>query len=54
MKKAPVDFNNLNDKKRKNDHLYSDILGAEPRVSEMRSPECKKGNNDWQSSDIKQ
>jgi hypothetical protein len=28
MKKATIDFNNMNDKKRKNDHMFSDILGS--------------------------
>jgi len=28
MSKKRIDVNNLNDKKKQNDHLYSDILGG--------------------------
>lgn len=50
MKKKTLDINNLNDKKRQGDHLYSDIFG---NASSMRSPGGKKGenlllsSNDW-------
>lgn len=56
MKKKRIDINNLNDKKRQNDHLYSDIFGTEGRV---RSPTGLKSNgdlvlstNDWASTDV--
>jgi hypothetical protein len=39
MTKKRVDINNLNDKKKQNDHLYSDILGQE---KSFRSPLAKK------------
>jgi len=37
MKKTNVDFNNMNEAKRKNDHMYSDILGSNP-ARDVRSP----------------
>lgn len=39
MTKKKVDINNLNDKKKQNDHLYSDILGQEKG---FRSPIANK------------
>ena len=32
MKKNTLDVNNMNDKQRKHDHMYSDILGTGPSV----------------------
>jgi len=58
MKKKRLDINNINDKKRKNDHLYSDIFGNEGSV---RSPTGTKkagdlvlSTNDWATADVKQ
>ena len=56
MNKKTLDINNLNDKKRKNDHLYSDIFG---NASSIRSPNAKKSEDlvlstyDWQTADVK-
>jgi hypothetical protein len=42
MKKTSLDMNNLNDKARKGDHMYSDILGGERPMSAMKSPDQRK------------
>lgn len=59
MKRTNVDFNNMNDTKKKGDHLYSDILGGSSNQREMKSPMKKNDNlvsttSDWQTADIKQ
>jgi hypothetical protein len=46
MKRTNVDFNNMNDTHKKQDHLYSDILGGSQPV---RSPAPKK-TDDLKSS----
>jgi hypothetical protein len=39
MKRPGIDINNMNDNTKKNDHLYSDILGGSAPV---RTPVQKK------------
>lgn len=55
-KKPKLDINNMNEKQRKNDHMFSDILGGSASV---RSHKGKKAGdlviatNDWQTADLK-
>ena len=45
MKKASLDINNLADKKRKADHLYSDIFGN-THASSFRTPSKNPDTDD--------
>lgn len=57
MRKTNIDVNNVHDKKRKKDHMYSDILGAEGNVESRsglkQADDLVLTTNNWQTTDIK-
>jgi len=60
MKKNGLDINNLNAKRRANDHMYSDILGSNSQIGgNVKSPGKKPAqdlhlsSNSWSTADLK-
>jgi hypothetical protein len=64
MKKKGYDVNNLADKNRKTDHMYSDIMGSRNLVSGNRNGTVKSPNkkvqsdlhlasNTWSNADVR-
>ena len=50
MKKKSVDINNMKDKQRKKDHMYSDILGSSGNGGKVQQTTHKTKNEDLQIS----
>lgn len=55
MKKKRLDVNNVNDKKRQQDHMYSDILGNNTGrgIPQKEKGDSKPGVQGWQTPDVK-